>query len=169
MFNVLTKLIGSFNREQKRFFWKTASRLVKKGGFSLIEMMLVMIVIGVLLSVVLSGKGVADTSRVSSSSQSIKALHNSSMSYMTDNLTYTGVSVASLIAGEYLPTGFDATGSNPFGGNYAVAPNSGDSTQVDISLTNVTAGNATKLNNMFANSSNGTNYDAGSSTWTVTF
>ena len=78
----------------------------------------------------------------------------------------TGITILGLQALGYLPATFSATGSNPWGGNYAIAPNT-DANKVDISLTGVSSSAAARLTTLFANSASATNY--ASSTWTITF
>jgi len=104
---------------------------------------------------------------VHSASESVKALRTAAESYIAaGNMTYTGITISGLQTLGYLPAAFSATGSNPWGGNFAIAPNT-DANKVDISLTGVSSSAATRLSALFANSAAATSY--ASSTWTITF
>jgi prepilin-type N-terminal cleavage/methylation domain-containing protein len=136
-------------------------------GFSLIELVLVISIVAILIMAVGLTSGVRENAKVHSASESVKALRTAAESYIAaGNMTYTGITVSGLQALGYLPASFSATGSNPWGGNYAVAPNT-DTNKVDISLTNVSSPAATRLSVLFANSAAATSY--ASNTWTVTF
>ena len=138
-----------------------------RGGFSLIELVLVISIIALLIMAVGLTSGVRENAKVHSASESVRALRTAAESYIAaGNMTYTGITILGLQALGYLPTTFSATGSNPWGGNYAIAPNT-DANKVDISLTGVSSSAAARLTTLFANSASATNY--ASSTWTITF
>ena len=135
--------------------------------FTLIELVLVISIVAILIMAVGLTSGVRETAKVHSAAESVKALRTAAESYIAaGNMTYTGISVSGLQTLGFLPASFSATGSNPWGGNYAVAVNS-DTGKVDISITSVTAASATRLSTLFANSAAATNYS--STTWTITF
>ena len=138
-----------------------------RGGFSLIELVLVISIIALLIMAVGLTSGVRENAKVHSASESVKAFRTAAESYIAaGNMTYTGITVSGLQTLGYLPAAFSATGSNPWGGNYAIAPNT-DVSKVDISLTGVSSSAATRLSALFANSAAATNY--ASNTWTITY
>ena len=138
-----------------------------RGGFTLIELVLVISIVALLIMAVGLTSGVRENAKVHSASESVKALRTAAESYIAaGNMTYTGITIAGLQTSGYLPASFSATGSNPWGGNYAIVPNT-DTNKVDISLTGVSSAAATRLSALFANSATATNY--ASNTWTITF
>ena len=140
----------------------------EKSGFTLIELVLVISIVAILIMAVGLTSGVRENAKVHSAAESVKALRAAAESYIAaGNMTYAGISVSGLQTLGFLPASFSATGSNPWGGNYAVAANSADTGKVDITLTSVTDASATRLSTLFANSAAATNYSSG--TWIVTF
>ncbi len=138
-----------------------------RSGFTLIELVLVISIIALLIMAVGVTSGVRENAKVHSAAESVKALRTAAESYISaGNMTYTGITISGLQTLGYLPAAFSATGSNPWGGNYTIAPNS-DANKVDISLTGVSSSAAARLSVLFANSAAATNYV--SSTWTITF
>jgi len=138
-----------------------------RSGFTLIELVLVISIIALLIMAVGVTSGVRENAKVHSAAESVKALRTAAESYIAaGNMTYASIRISGLQTLGYLPAAFSATGSNPWGGNYTIAPNS-DANKVDISLTGVSSSAATRLSTLFANSAAATNY--ASSTWTITF
>ena len=138
-----------------------------KSGFTLIELVLVISIIALLIMAVGLTSGIRENAKGHSASESVKSLRTAAESYIAGgSMTYTGITVAGLQTSGYLPAAFSATGSNPWGGNYAIAPNT-DANKVDISLTGVSAVAAARLSALFANSAAATGY--ASDTWTITF
>ncbi len=142
-----------------------------KRGFTLVEIAIVLVIITVLLLVIgPAAKGIFDNGRVNSAAQSVETLRNAAAQYLASgNVTYASVSVTALKDGNLLPTNFNATGSNPYGGDYSIVANGTDNTKVDITLTSIPENAGSKLNSYFANKADTLNYDATSSTWTATF
>ncbi len=147
------------------------NRLSNKKGFTLLELIVVMIIITIIASqVIASFKGAADNGRIAAALNSIKAIQTAAMSYYSNNGgSCTGISVASLVSGNYLPGTFTGTNANPWSGNYAIAVNPNNATQFNLSMTNISQVDATALNNALQNSAQAVNYVASSSTWTGTF
>lgn len=138
-----------------------------KRGFTLIELVLVISIVALLIMAVGLTSGVRENAKVHSAAESVKTLRAAAESYIAaGNMTYIGITIDGLKTAGYLPSGFSASGSNPWGGNYAVAVNS-DPNKVDISLTAVSASASTRLSALFANSAAQSSY--ASETWTVTF
>ena len=147
------------------------NRLSNKKGFTLLELVVVMVIITIIASqVIASFKGAADNGRVAAALNSIKAIQTAAMSYFNSNGgSCTGISVASLVSGNYLPGTFTGTNANPWGGNYTIAVNANNNTQFNLTMTNISQADATLLNNDLQNSAQAVNYVASSSTWTGTF
>ena len=138
-----------------------------RGGFSLIELVMVISIIALLIMAVGLTSGIRESAKVHSAAESVKALRTAADSYIASgNMTYSKITIAGLQTSGYLPASFSATGSNPWGGNYTIAPNS-DANKVDISLTSVSSTAAARLTALFANSAAATSYS--STTWTITF
>lgn len=139
-------------------------------GFTLVELAIGLAVIAVLILSIAVGSGVLDSARVQSAGESVRTLRAAAENYIASgNLTYTGISIDNLKTSKFLPSGFSATGSNPWNGDFQVAVNASDSTQVDISLTTISQQTADRLDSLFANTASSTSYNTDSQIWTVTF
>jgi prepilin-type N-terminal cleavage/methylation domain-containing protein len=141
---------------------------MRKGrGFTLIELVLVISIVALLIMAVGLTSGIRENAKVHSACESVKALRTAAESYIAaGSMTYTGITVDGLKTSGFLPGSFTATGTNPWGGDYAIAANS-DVNKVDISLSSVSASAAARLSALFANSAAATSYS--SDTWTATF
>lgn len=140
----------------------------KQSGFTLIELALSISIIALLVMAVQTASGLRENAKVHTAAQSIRTLRAAAESYIAaGSMTFTGMTMDGLKTAGFLPSGFTATGSNPWGGNYAIAPNTADATKVDISLTSVASSAATRLSALFANSASATSVTSG--TWTATF
>lgn len=146
-------------------------RLKNKKGFSLLELAFVVGFMAIIsLGVGMGAKGMGDSTRVITAVDSIENIYKGCIQYLSvGNTDFSGVSISALTSGDHLPSGFDASSTNPFGGTYSVSANSSDSTQVDISLTSVNASAQAKLDTLFGKKANSLNYDSGTQTWTATF
>ena len=141
--------------------------MMKNKGFTLIELVLVISIVALLLMAIGLTSGVKENARVHAAAESIKSLRTAAESYIAaGNMTYSGITMATLQTAGYLPAGFNATGSNPWGGDYSIVADS-DLNKVNISLTGVNATAASRLSSLFANSASATSYASG--TWTATF
>ncbi len=138
-----------------------------KSSFTLIELVLVISIVALLIMAVGLTSGIRENAKIHSAAESIKALRTAAESYIAaGSMTYTGITIDGLKTSGFLPSSFTATGSNPWGGNYAIAANS-DANKVDISLSAISAVAAARLSALFANSAQSTSYS--SDTWTATF
>ena len=136
-------------------------------GFTLIELVMVISIVALLLMAIGLTSGVKENARVHAAAESVKTLRTAAESYIASgNMTYAGITMTGLQTAGYLPANFNATGSNPWGGDYSIVADS-DTNMVDISLTGVNATSASRLSSLFANSASQTSY--ASNTWTVTF
>lgn len=139
-----------------------------KKAFTLIEIVLAISVIAILLLAVGTSTGVRENAKVQSAAESVRTLRVAAENYIAGgNSTYTGISVSALKTAGYLPAGFSETGSNSWGGNYAVAVNASNSSQYDISLTSVSTAGCSRLSALFANSCAASSCTSG--TWSATF
>ena len=139
----------------------------RQGGFTLIELVLVVSIVALLLMAVGLTSGVRENAKVHSAAESVKSLRTAAESYIAaGSMTYSGITVDGLKTSGFLPGSFNAASSNSWGGNYEIAANS-DANKVDISLTSVSAAAAARLSALFANSAAATSYS--SNKWTATF
>ncbi|MFH0753241.1 MAG: prepilin-type N-terminal cleavage/methylation domain-containing protein [Candidatus Omnitrophota bacterium] len=139
-------------------------------GFSLMELAISIGLIAVLLGVVAAGGGMMNKCRVQREVQAVENLRLAAQNFLSGkNLTYAGVTVASLKTGGYLPLNFDPAGSNSFGGDYTVGPNGSDNTKIDIVLANIPASAATALSETLQAKADATAYDNTSKIWKATF
>ena len=138
---------------------KNTSQKANKKGFTLIEMIAVMVIIAVILGSVLAvAQGTTNTSRITSTVASIRALQTASVNYYNANGgTYanTGslgaaLSLANLVAQNMLPANIGA-GINAWGGTITVQPDANNPSYFDILLSNVPASVQTQLQNDVAN------------------
>ena len=150
---------------------KNTRQKTNKKGFTIIELIAVMVIIGVILSSVLAAvKGATDNSRITSAIASVRALQTASVNYYNSNGgSYTGLSIVTLASGNYLPANFSGTSNNPWNGNITVAPDS-NANYFDITLTNVPSGAATSLTNAVSKlTQTAPTYTATSQTWSAAF
>ena len=139
-------------------------------GFSLVELAIGLAVITVLILAVSMSSGIRDTARQQSAVDSVQALRSASESYLASGkLNYASVSFTELKNGNFLPANFNASGTNPWGGNFTLGVNSSNNTRVDITLTSVASADNTKLTTFFNNIALNTSYDTTGKTWTATF
>ncbi len=144
-------------------------RLNNQRGFSLVELAIGLAIITVLILAISLSAGLRDNARVQSAAQSIQTLRLAAESYLSaGRLNYGGLSIASLKSGSLLPTAFDASASNPWGGSYDIAP-TGDKTKFDITLNSVPKTDSSKLLSYFQNSASGAVYDEGKGSLIVSF
>ena len=138
-------------------------------GFTMIEMVVVMLVIAVILGAVLPALiGASNNSRVASAAGTIRSLQTAAANHYNSNGgSYTGLSLATLASGNYLPAG--VTGADSWNGTITVAPDA-NASWFDISLTNVPTAQATALTTQVANIVQSTpTYTAASLTWKAAF
>ncbi len=141
-----------------------------KKGFSLVELAIGLAVITILILAVSVSAGIRDNARIQSASTSVRTLRTAAENYLSNgSLNYAGISVVNLQTANLLPASFSPTNTNPWGGSYAIAPNSSDNTHFDIALTSLNQTQANKLTSFFSNNATSSNYDASKLTWSVTF
>jgi len=139
-------------------------------GFSLVELAIALGLVAVLVSVVTAGGGMMAKSRVHREMVAVDAIHIAAQNYLSSqNLTYTGISVAALKTAGLLPANFNPVKSNAYGGDYDVSVNAGDNTRVDISLANVPEAAGEDLSATFKNKTESSTYDKSGKVWKATF
>ena len=141
---------------------------MRKNAFTILEMSIVLAIIGILIAGIVGVAGsLRQTAFVMEAAQTINSLHQAANGYLAvGNTNFSGISVAQLITDNLLPSGFSGTGTNPWGGNYTIAPNT-DNSKIDIGLTSVPTVAGNRLSDMFQNSAD--NVSLVTTTFTVTF
>ena len=141
-----------------------------KKGFSLIELSIAIVILGILVGAVVVGSGLGTKAKVQHETDTVNTLVTAARNYLTaSQTTYTGVSITVLGTANYLPTSFTSTTTDSWGGVYGVAVDA-TSTQVDITVASVpNAATATLLSNNFANTAVSTSYNATTLVWTGVF
>ena len=142
-------------------------RLMNRKAFTLIELAVVMVIIGILVAVLIPTFGMRDKANISRAKGDIEGLHAAALGYVSaGRTTFTGVSVENLVSEGHLPKNFLGAASNPWGGDYTVAANT-DATKVDIAATTVPENAGADLVRTFNTKSEGAVY--ATTTFTVTF
>ena len=142
-------------------------RLMNRKAFTLIELAVVMVIIGILVAVLVPTFGMRDKANISRAKGDIGGLHAAALGYVSaGRTTFTGVSVETLVSEGHLPANFLGAASNPWGGDYTVAANT-DATKVDIAATTVPENAGADLVRTFNTKSEGAVY--ATTTFTVTF
>ncbi len=141
-----------------------------KVGFSLIELAIAVVLLGILVGAVVVGGGMTTKMKVQHESDTVNTLVTAARNYLSaSQTTYTGVGIAGLQTSNYLPSTFNATTGNSWGAGYTVAVNGTDATKVDIMVASVPdAAAATLLSDNFSSMAT-TAYNATSKAWTATF
>lgn len=136
----------------------------RQGGFTLVELAIVLAVIGVIVMVINMGVGTINTGRLSTAERDIRTLYSASTAWASQqaNPTYSGVTVTVLKTAGILPT--NATGNNPWGNAYTV---SGTVSALTVASDVSTAANCTTLSNRLAGAATSTTCAV--STLTVVF
>ena len=139
-------------------------------GFSLIELSIAIVILGILVGAVVVGSGLSTKAKIQHESDTVNTLVTAARNYLNaSQTTYTGVGVAGLKTSNYLPSTFNNTTGNSWGGAYTVAANGTDATKVDISLVGVPdATTGTLLSNNFASMATSA-YTVATKTWVATF
>ena len=142
-------------------------RLMNRNAFTLIEIAIVMVIIGILVAVLIPALGMRDKANIAKAKGEIRSLHAGALGYVSaGRTTFTGVDVATLVTDGHMPANFSGTGSNPWGGDYTVTANT-DATKVDIALTLVPTKAGEDLVRTFNTISEGA--ACATTTFTVTF
>jgi len=147
-------------------------KINRKQGFTIIELITVMVIIAVILGAVLAAvKGATDNSRITSALASIRALQTASVGYYNNNGgSYNNLSLATLAANNLLPANFTSgANANPWSGNIVVSPDA-NANFFDITFTNVPSTASTVLTNAVSKLvQSAPTYTASSETWTASF
>ena len=139
-------------------------------GFSLVELAIGLAVVTILILAISMSAGIRDNARVQSAANSVQTLRAAAENYLVSGkINYAGMTVDGLKTEKLLPDGFNASQSNPWGGNFDVAANASDNTHFDIVLGGLAKNDADKLTSYFNNSASGSMFDGSKNIWTVTF
>jgi prepilin-type N-terminal cleavage/methylation domain-containing protein len=129
----------------------------KKSGFSLMELIIVIVIIGILIAAVVGLSGQKETAKAAAAEQVIMQISNATQSWAVQqgSENFTLVNLPAVVATGILPAGFTTARANPWAGNItvtvapAVVPNSIN--HYVITLTNVPTQQCTTLINKFTN------------------
>lgn len=130
-----------------------------KSGFSLMELIIVIVIIGILISAVVGLNGQRETAKISAAEQIVIQLMNGTQSWAImeakeDYATFTGANgVSTLVTAGILPADFDAARANPWAGAITIT-GSGAGTVKNhyvIGLSNLPASSCNALINKFSN------------------
>ena len=145
-------------------------RMNNAQGFSLVELAIGLAVITVLILAISMSSGIRDNARTQSAADSVQALRSAAENYLSSGKTnYAGISTDVLKTAKLLPDNFNASKTNPWGGDFIIAANAANATRFDITLGALAKTDADKLSSYFNNSANAAVYDGTKSTWTATF
>ena len=144
-------------------------------GFSLIELAISVVLLGILVGAVVVGGGMTTKMKVQHESDTTNTLVTAAKNFLTAaQTTYTGVSIAVLqgnggASPVYLPTTFNAATGNSWGGAYTVNANAADATKLDVNIAGVPDANTANLLTANFQSMATCAYAAATKTWTATF
>ena len=143
---------------------------INNKGFSLIELSIAIVILGILVGAVVVGSGLGTKAKIQHEVDTMNTIIVAARNYLNaSQTTYTGIGIAGLQTSNYLPSTFNATTGNSWGGAYTVAVNGTDATKVDISVVGIPdAATATLLSNNFASMATCA-YTVASKTNTCTF
>ena len=145
------------------------SNLKGQVGFTLIELVIALAVIGIMVAAFTATKSMIDSSRVGNALQSIETLVDGAHQYLTTSGTnsYNGVSMSQLSALKLIPAGMTGATANPWGGSYAVSGINSDQ-DFQVALTSVPSAAGTRLISTLTNKATVT-YDDATSTLTAKY
>lgn len=110
---------------------------LNNAGFTLVELLLVISIIAILIAAIMPAVGTTESARISTAERDIEQLHSAAMQYLSrGRTTYNGISITQLKNDGILGNNFSETGTNPWGGDYSMAPASNNN-YVIIILTNI--------------------------------
>lgn len=123
------------------------SMMKKQKGFTLLEVGLAIVVaLLVIAAAAMAFTTQREKAQVKAAIEGINYVYQAAQDWAATRPNFTGVSCAVLTSQNLLPNIVgDCTGDNPWGGNYTVAVNSGNSARVTITLTNVPQGPGAQL------------------------
>lgn len=111
----------------------------RQGGFSLIELAIVLVIIGILVAAMLPQlQAFLGGGKVDAAKTQLNALLGYAQSWAPPNGDMTGISMTALDSDGYLPDDWGTcTNCNPWAGAITVTVNSSDVTQIDLTVTGI--------------------------------
>ena len=144
-------------------------RKKKRNGFTLIEIMIVIGIMGLILAILLPAIGTKKSAGIQATAQSVIALYTAANAWLSNNgaQNYTGLDIDELITDKLVPGGFD--GTNIFGGDFTVDPAAADATTLVITITSVPEYAGEPLADKLTANADSAVYDSDAGTVTVTY
>ena len=140
----------------------------RNNGFTLLEIMIVLGIMGVILAILLPAMSMRKSANIQSTAQTINSLYTAACTWLSHGRTnYTGITLQQLITEGLVPAGF--SGTNVYGGSYAVAPLASDAESVVITATTVPNSAGTAIVNILLPNATSATYAASSQTVTITY
>lgn len=139
-----------------------------KKGFSLLEIMLVLGIMGVILAILMPAMSMRRSANIQATAQTINSLQTAACTWLSHGRTnYNGITVQDLIDAELVPAGF--AGANVYGGLFTVGPEATDSSVLSVTSTNVPSAAGQPIVDILSTNARTASYDADSGTVTVTY
>jgi len=119
----------------------------KQAGFTLLEVGLAVVVaLLIIAAAAMAFTTQREKAQVKSAVEGVNYIYQAAQDWASTRPNFTGVSCATLVTQQLLPKIIgDCTGDNPWGGDYTVTVNGGNSARVNIVLTNVPTGPGAQL------------------------
>lgn len=137
-------------------------------GFTLLEIMLVLGIMGVILAILMPAMSVRRAANVTATAQTINSLQTAACTWLSQGRTnYTGITVQALRDSALVPAGFD--GSNVYGGTFTVGPVATDASMLQITSTSVPDSAGQPIVDILSNNAQSSSYDSDATTVTVTY
>lgn len=143
-------------------------KISKQSGFTLMEMIIVILILGALIKVALPNLSIADKGSIMSLAGTLKSIETAKVGYYVDHYTLSGSSFDKLKSEGFLKEGFDPVNVNPFGGELTYTPHTTLRDRVVIEVPNMETADVEKLQTLVSGFIHNESYDADAKIWSVT-